>query len=142
MKEILEFYIDTIEDFNTRMKKKYKFDVNPWRKAGILFDKKGVIDGYEYWFHGSGCTLIKDSTIFDYDVTLLTKKEIKFTLLKFSELINSHPDFKNRNYDLQKIELELSKLIDEGLLSWMEIEGRKFKVYQVMGNVGSGNVSD
>lgn len=132
MKEILDFYVRTIEDFNERMKKKYKINVNPWDKAGVLFSKKGKIDNYEYWFHGSGCTLVVDNVIFDYDVTLLTKKEIKFTLLKFAELINTHPDFQKMNYDLRKIELELSDLIEEGLLSWMEIQGRKFKVYQVM----------
>lgn len=120
-----------IKDFEQEMIFKYKLNENPWCKAGILFERRGHIKGYDYNFHGAGCTLIKNGIICEYDVTLLTKKEIKFSLWKFSEFIRTHPDYSDKEYSMEYIDKKLSELIDIKILSWLEIEGKVFKIYQV-----------
>jgi hypothetical protein len=87
MEEILEKYVQMIKDFEQKMILKYDLNENPWCKSGILFDRKDAIEEYNYYFHGTGCTLEKNGIICEYDVTLLKDKQIKFSLWKFSEFV-------------------------------------------------------
>ena len=97
IKKILEDYIQFIRDFETLMIEEYKLEQNPFFKAGILFDRKGNIDGYQYSYHGAGCKLEKEGIICEYDFAPLRGKEIEFSLWKFSEFIRTHPDYKDFN---------------------------------------------
>lgn len=131
MRKALKEYVQMIKDFEQKMSLKYNLSENPWCKAGILFERVGSIDGYDYYFHGAGCTLEKKGVICEYDVNLLKEKQIEFSLWKFSEFIRTHPDYKEREYDLKTIDMELQNLVSEGVLSLLEIEGKVFKIYQV-----------
>lgn len=131
IKKILEDYIQFIRNFEKLMIEEYKLKQNPFFNAGILFDRKGHINGYQYSYHGAGCTLQKDGIICEYDFVPLKGKEIEFSLWKFSEFIRTHPDYKDYNIS-ETLEIELLKLIDEKVLSWLEIEGRIYKIYQIL----------
>jgi hypothetical protein len=136
IQEILTDYINFIRAFEVLLKVKYKMDVNPCSFSRLVFERKGTIDGIEYWFHGSGCTVEKDGVIYAYDISI---NEIQFSQWKFSEFIRTHPDYQKLNYDAEYIENELFKLINKGILVWYivdEIEGTifgcVFKSYRVL----------
>ncbi|OXA76302.1 hypothetical protein SAMN05444397_10120 [Flavobacterium aquidurense] len=120
IEEILINYINFIRHFETLLKTKYKQDINPCSFSRTFFERKGNIEGIEYWFHGSGCTAEKDGVIYAYDITV---DEIKFSQWKFSELIRTHPDYQKLNYTPEFIEYELYQLINKGILDWVIIEG-------------------
>lgn len=126
IEEILTNYVNFIRHFETLLKTKYKQDINPCSFSSTYFERKGSIDGIEYWFHGSGCTAEKDGVIYAYDITV---DEIKFSQWKFSELIRTHPEYQKLNYTPEFIEYELYQLINKGILDWViieEIEGKNF----------------
>lgn len=126
IEEILTNYINFIRTFETLLKDKYKKDINPCLFSSIFFERKGTIDGIDYWFHGSGCTAEKDGVIYEYDIAI---NEIQFSQWKFSEFIRTHPDYQKLNYSSDYIEYELYQLIKKGILDWVivkEIEGTVF----------------
>lgn len=136
IEEILTEYINFIRHFETLLKKKYKQDINPCSFSHTFFNKKGNIDGIEYWFHGSGCTAEKDEVIYAYDITI---NEINFSQWKFSELIRTHREYQKLNYSPEFVEYELYQLINKGILDWNIIEpiegtcfGCVFKEYRVL----------
>lgn len=136
IEEILNNYINFIRAFEALLKNKYKKDLNPCSFSHIFFERKGTIDGIDYWFHGSGCTVEKDGLIYAYDIAV---NEIQFSQWKFSELIRTHPDYQKLNYSPEFIEYELYQLIDKGILDWVIIEGIEgtpfgcvFKCYRVI----------
>ena len=132
MEKILNEYIDFIRNFENSMKIKYKTNKNPCLVAGDLFDGKGNLDGFDYWFHGTGCTVEKDGVMIEYDISPFVDDEINFSLWKFSEFIHTNPNYSKLNYYSDYIEKELAKLIDKRILSWLEIQGRVFKTYRVL----------
>jgi hypothetical protein len=136
IEEILTNYINFIRHFETLLKNKYKQDINPCSFSRTYFERKGSIDGIEYWFHGSGCTAEKDGVIYEYDITV---NEIKFSQWKFSEFIRTHPEYQKLNYSDEFVEYELYQLINKGILGWNIIEGIDgtsfgcvFKEYRVL----------
>ncbi len=131
MEEIIIEYSIFIKDFEDKIIKKYKLENNPWFSAGKLFDKKGEVDGYNYSYHGSGCTLEKDGIVCEYDIAPLNGKNIKFSLWKISEFIRTHPEYRKLEYETDYIENELSKLIQKKIVSWLELDGYVFKIYQI-----------
>lgn len=120
IEKILSDYINFIRGFETLLKKKYNSDKNPCLFSSAFFERKGVIDGIEYWFHGSGCAAAKEGIIYEYDITV---NEIKFSQWKFSEFIRTHPEYQKLNYTPEFIEYELYQLIHKGILDWVIIEG-------------------
>lgn len=136
IKEILIDYINFIRAFETLLKDKYKTNINPCSFPVTFFDRKGTINGIEYWFHGSGCTAQKDGVIYEYDIAV---NEIQFSQWKFSEFIRTHPDYQKLNYTAEYIEYELYQLINKGILDWAIVEkiegtvfGCVFKSYRVL----------
>ena len=75
IEEILKDYINFIRHFETLLKAKYNQDINPCSFSHTYFERKGTIEGIEYWFHGSGCTAEKDGVIYAYDIAI---NEIEF----------------------------------------------------------------
>jgi hypothetical protein len=120
IEKILSDYINFIRHFETLLKNKYQKDINPCSFSIAFFERKGSIDGIQYWFHGSGCTAEKDGIIYDYDITV---NEIEFSQWKFSEFIRTHPEYQKLNYSPEFIEYELYQLINTGILGWVIIEG-------------------
>ncbi|MFH7014706.1 DUF6896 domain-containing protein [Flavobacterium sp. FlaQc-47] len=120
IKEILTDYINFIRAFEALLKDKYKSDKNPCLFSSTFFERRGIIDGIDYYFHGSGCTAQKDGVIYEYDITV---NEIKFSQWKFSELIRTHPEYQKLNYSDEYIEYELYQLINKGILDWLIIKG-------------------
>ncbi|MBS7230927.1 hypothetical protein KHA90_07810 [Flavobacterium psychroterrae] len=136
IKEILTDYINFIRAFEALLKDKYKSDKNPCSFSSTFFDRKGIIDGIDYYFHGSGCTAEKDGVKYEYDIRV---NEIKFSQWKFSELIRTHPDYQKLNYSDEYIDYELYQLINKGILGWEIVEstaetnfGCVFKLYRVI----------
>ncbi|WP_409415977.1 DUF6896 domain-containing protein [Flavobacterium sp. PS2] len=136
IEEILIEYINFIRTFEALLKNKYKMDVNPCSFSGLGFERKGTIDGIEYWFHGSGCTVEKDGVIYEYDISI---NEIQFSQWKFSEFIRTHSNYQKLNYSADYIDYELYQLIEKGILAWVIIEkiegivfGCVFKSYRVL----------
>jgi len=136
IEEILTNYINFIRHFETLLKNKYNQDINPCSFSHTYFERKGTIEGIEYWFHGSGCTAQKDGVIYEYDITV---NEIKFSQWKFSEFIRTHPEYQKLNYISEFVEYELYQLINKGILGWNIIEGIDgtsfgcvFKEYRVL----------
>lgn len=132
MEEILKEYVSFIRAFESSLKVKHNTNQNPCAVAGNLFERKGTIEGINYWFHGTGCTAEKDSVIYAYDISIFVENEIEFSLWKFSELIRTHPKYSLLKYSSEDIENELAKLIDKGVLSWLTIMGRIYKTYRVL----------
>lgn len=126
IEEILTNYINFIRHFETLLKAKYNQDINPCSFSHTYFERKGSIDGIEYWFHGSGCTAEKDGVIYAYDIEV---NEIKFSQWKFSELIRTHPEYQKLNYTPEFVEYELYQLINKGILGWLIIEGIEGKKF-------------
>lgn len=133
IEKIVADYISFIRTFEALLKKKYKQDINPCSFSHSFFERKGVIDGIEYWFHGSGCTAKKDGVIYDYDISI---NEITFSQWKFSEFIRTHKEYQKLNYSDYFIECELYQLINKGILGWEIVEGTTFgcvfKLYRVL----------
>lgn len=136
IQEILINYINFIRAFEELLKDKYKKDINPCSFSQTFFERKGIIDGIDYWFHGSGCTAEKDGVIYAYDIAV---NEIQFSQWEFSELIRTHPQYQQLNYTPEFIEYELYQLINKGILDWVFIEGIEgtpfgcvFKCYRVI----------
>ncbi|MDQ6531199.1 hypothetical protein [Flavobacterium sp. LHD-85] len=136
IEKILTDYITFIRSFEALLKDKYKQEINPCSFSSDFFERKGTINGIEYWFHGSGCTAKKDGVIYEYDITI---NEINFSQWKFSEFIRTHPEYQKLNYSEDYIEYELYKLINKGILEWLifeRIEGKAFgcvfKCYRVV----------
>ncbi|GGA65649.1 hypothetical protein GCM10008015_03020 [Flavobacterium palustre] len=132
MENILREYVGFIRAFENSLKIKYNTSKNPCTIAGSVFERKGTINGIDYWFHGSGCTAEKDSVIYAYDISAFVENEIEFSLWKFSEFIRTHPKYSLLKYSSEDIENELAKLIDKGILSWLVIMGRTYKTYRVV----------
>ena len=132
MEEILKEYVGFIRAFESSLKVKYNTNKNPCAVAGNLFERKGTIEGINYWFHGTGCTAKKDSVIYAYDISIFVENEIEFSLWKFSEFIRTHPKYSLLKYSSEDIENELAKLIDKRVLSWLIIMGRIYKTYRVI----------
>ncbi|WP_426486063.1 DUF6896 domain-containing protein [Flavobacterium sp. 2] len=126
IEKILTDYITFIRSFEALLKDKYKQEINPCSFSSDFFERKGTINGIEYWFHGSGCTAKKDGVIYEYDITI---NEIKFSQWKFSEFIQTHPEYQKLNYSPNYIECELYKLINKGVLEWKTIEGVEGKAF-------------
>jgi hypothetical protein len=120
IEKILHDYISFIRSFEALLKKKYNNDKNPCSFSITFFERKGTIDGIDYWFHGSGCIAKKDEVIYEYDISI---NEIKFSQWKFSELIRTHPEYQKLNYSDEYIEYELYQLINKGILDWLIIKG-------------------
>lgn len=123
IKEILIDYINFIRAFEVLLKDKYKSDKNPCSFSRTFFDRRGTIEGIDYWFHGSGCTAEKDGVIYAYDISIFEKDMIEFSQWKFSELIRTHPEYQKLNYSDEYIEYELYQLINKGILDWLIIKG-------------------
>jgi len=120
IEKILTDYIKFIRSFETLLKNKYKQDINPCSFSRTFFERKGTIDGIEYWFHGSGCTAQKDGVIYAYDIAI---NEIEFSQWEFSELIRTHPEYQKLNCSPEFIEYELYQLFNKGILGWVIIDG-------------------
>lgn len=136
IEKILADYINFIRHFETLLKNKYKQDINPCSFSHTFFERKGTIEGIEYWFHGSGCTAQKDGVIYAYDIA---GNEIEFSQWKFSEFIRTHPEYQKLNYSDEFVEYELYQFINKGILGWHIIEGIEgtsfgcvFKEYRVL----------
>lgn len=136
IEKILADYINFIRHFETLLKNKYKQDINPCSFSHTYFERKGTIDGIEYWFHGSGCTAEKDGVIYAYDIAV---NEIEFSQWKFSEFIRTHTEYQKLNYSDEFVEYELYQLINKRILGWHIIEGIDgtsfgcvFKEYRVL----------
>src|SRR4051812_22340923 len=95
IEETLTNYINFIRHFETLLKAKYNQDINPCSFSNTFFERKGNIDGIEYWIHGSGCTAKKNGVIYAYDISV---NEIKFSQWKFSEFIRTHSEYQKLNY--------------------------------------------
>lgn len=135
MEKIIGEFVGMINDFNQKMITKYNLSDNPWCDQGLSFNKKGMIEDYDYWFHGAGCTLIRNGITCWYDVAPLNGKEIKFTSDAILKFINTHPEFNDKEYKLDIIEIELAKLIEKGIVSWVTLFGHIYNYYQIEGLV-------
>ncbi|MHC0441043.1 DUF6896 domain-containing protein [Flavobacterium sp. 3-210] len=123
IEKILTDYVTFIRNFEALLKDKYKQNINPCSFSHDFFERKGTIDGIEYWFHGTGCTAEKDGAIYAYDISLFEKDTIEFSQWKLTELIRTHPEYQKLNYTEDYIEYELYQLINKGILEWLTIEG-------------------
>ena len=132
MKEILNDYVTFIRAFENSLKIKYNTNENPCKIVGKLFERKGTIDGFNYWFHGTGCTTEKDGVIYAYNISIFVENEIEFSIWEFSEFIRTHPSYSLLKFSPEDIENGLTKLIDDGVLAWLIIMGRVYKTYSVL----------
>jgi len=92
IKKVLSTYSSLIKNFENALIEKYSLDSNPWNHAGKLFDKKGSFNGYEYYYHGAGCTLKFNDLIIEYDYAPVNEYDIKFTKDAILSFINSHSE--------------------------------------------------
>lgn len=123
IEKILTDYVKFIRSFEILLKDKYKQDINPCSFSRTFFERKGTIDGIEYWFHGTGCTAEKDGVIYAYDISIFEGNQINFSQWEFSEFIKTHPEYQKLNYTPEFVEYELYQLINKGILDWLIIEG-------------------
>ncbi|WP_337968941.1 hypothetical protein [uncultured Flavobacterium sp.] len=123
IEKILSDYISFIRSFETLLKKKYNSDKNPCSFSHTFFERKGIIEEIDYWFHGTGCTAEKDGIIYAYDISIFEGNQIEFSQWKLTEFIRTHPEYQKLNYSPDYIEYELYQLINKGILGWLIIEG-------------------
>ncbi len=135
MEKILNDYVSFIKCFENKLRNKFIFKENPYFVVGDLFERKGSFDNYNYHYHGSGCTVQKDGIICNFDVAPLNESPIKFSLWDFKEFIRTNKNYDSQNYNLNTVEVELDYLLKKGLLSWLNIDGNVFKIYQVSENI-------
>ncbi len=123
IEKILSDYISFIRSFENLLKKKYNSDKNPCSFSRTFFERKGTIEGIDYWFHGTGCTAEKHGVIYAYDISIFSGDEIQFSQWELTEFIRTHPEYQKLNYRPDYIEYELYQLINKGILGWLIIEG-------------------
>ncbi|ROH95832.1 DUF6896 domain-containing protein [Chryseobacterium daecheongense] len=129
VKNILTDYISFVKDFETLIRKQYKLSDDQRVMPGMdsPYGKKGEIENYTYWFHGSGCSLEADGIECHYDYYI---HDITFTLWSFKQFIITHPRYKNELLLTdQYLELELYKLVESKQLFWKIDGGVVWQVY-------------
>lgn len=120
MKKIVKSYLSFIDNYESLMREKYNIEKNIslWGTAQQnIFDKQGVINNYKYSYHGAGCRLEKDTIICEYDSAPLNEFNVKFTLDKFLEYIETHPAFKEMGLNKDNVRIELYKLVNDNIIS-------------------------
>jgi hypothetical protein len=123
---ILSDYINYIKDFEILIREKHHLNENERTVAGIgtRFERKGIVGEYNYWFHGSGCSLEINETECHYNYFI---NNITFSIWNFRQFIVTHPKYKNLYLTEKHLELELYRLIEKDVLSWNTEE---YVVYQ------------
>lgn len=124
---ILTEYITYIKTFEQLIRDKYQLFKEETILSGVenSFKRKGNIDNFTYWFHGSGCSLGIDTVECHYDYFI---HGIKFTLWAFKTFISTHPEYKVLLYTDKFLEIELYRLIERKILYW---NTEDYVVYQV-----------
>jgi hypothetical protein len=98
MKEVEDYiykFLQYTVEFHQYLKRVYKIEVYPsYNEAGSFFPRSGVfiLNGqtFNYRYHGSGCTLIIDDIIIDYDLDILSENKVEISSWKFNRFIESY----------------------------------------------------
>ncbi|MCS3867785.1 hypothetical protein J3D55_000701 [Chryseobacterium ginsenosidimutans] len=86
---IISDYINYIKDFEILIREKHHLNENERTVAGIgtRFERKGIVGEYNYWFHGSGCSLEINETECHYNYFI---NNITFSIWNFRQFIVIH----------------------------------------------------
>jgi hypothetical protein len=130
MKRVIREYLDLIEDFELRLQKKYKIN-SLWDNIGLVFPREGTIDEYSYKFHGAGCKIVFQDIICEYDIAPLNGYDIKFSFWKIYQFYKTNKKLLSIEFTEDRFRDKLLNYLDKGIFSQLDIEGRKFNIYQI-----------
>lgn len=125
--ECIRSYRNFILVFETSMKKKYNINDNIYNYIGVLFERNGNLGKYEYIFHGSGCKIISENVICEYDFLNYDENtQYQFSVWKLKSFIES---FYHKNIVQSELKESLDNLVIKKQLRKLELEGRIFDIY-------------
>lgn len=117
IKQYVNVFHEQIQCFNNVLKQKYEFESEPtYNDAGNIFPRKGNLtekgNVYNYQFHGSGCTVIKNEVWINYNIDVLNNNEITITAWDIKKFIETSTNETSpyESSEINQIFLELEKM--------------------------------
>jgi len=134
IKQIVSDFISDIKKFEFLLRKEYHFtdDHRIIPSMDYPYGKKGQIENYIYWFHGSGCSLKNGEIEYHYDYHI---REITFSLWSIKTFIETHPHYDIEDWPNKLLERELYRLIEQDILAYLIEGGVVLQVYRVTGSL-------
>ncbi|PSL42294.1 hypothetical protein CLV51_1152 [Chitinophaga niastensis] len=109
-------FLQYVKTFHQFLVNEYNMEGYPsYNEAGKVFPRSGMFniegESFNYRYHGSGCTLMVDEVVIDYDLDILSENKIKISDWKFNRFIESYSKGTSKVLidDLDKIFIQLVK---------------------------------
>jgi hypothetical protein len=98
MQEVEQYiyqFLQYIRLFNSYLNREYNIQGFPtYNEAGRVFPRMGEFNFeekvFKYHYHGSGCTLLVDDVIVDYDIDILRNNKVRISDWKFNRFVESY----------------------------------------------------
>ncbi|SFN70912.1 hypothetical protein SAMN05421738_12310 [Algoriella xinjiangensis] len=124
----LRTYRSFIVSFEEALKKHYDINGNLYEDyIGVLFEREGSVDNFNYRFHGGGCEVIQNNIICDYDFIPYDKNlKYQYTIWNLYTFIDTYFDIKIDESNLKK---EIEALVEIGKIKKLIIDNRVYETY-------------
>lgn len=124
----LRIYRSFIISFEEALKKHYDINDNLYEDhIGVLFERKGSIDDFNYRFHGGGCEVIQNNIICDYNFIPYDEDlKYQYTIWNLYKFIKSNSDI---NITEEKLKKEIEALVEIGQIRKLVIDNKVYDTY-------------
>lgn len=124
----LRIYRSFIVSFEETLKKHYNINDNLYEDyIGVLFERKGSIDDFNYRFHGGGCEVIQNNIICDYNFIPYDEDlKYQYTIWNLYKFIKSNSDI---NITEEKLKKEIEALVEIGQIRKLVIDNKVYDTY-------------
>ncbi|MCA4780933.1 hypothetical protein OBJ95_01290 [Empedobacter falsenii] len=124
----LSAYRSFIASFEEALKKHYDINDNLYEDCiGVLFERIGSIDDFNYRFHGGGCEVIQNNIICDYDFIPYDEVfKYQYTIWKLYKFIKSDS---NISITEEKLKKEIEDLVETGQIKKLVIDKKVYDTY-------------
>lgn len=126
----LRIYRSFIVSFEETLKKHYNINDNLYEDyIGVLFERKGSIDDFNYRFHGGGCEVIQNNIICDYNFIPYDEDlKYQYTIWNLYKFIKSNSDI---NITEEKLKKEIEALVEIGQIRKLVIDNKVYDTYSL-----------
>ncbi|GEM53205.1 hypothetical protein EB1_29950 [Empedobacter brevis NBRC 14943 = ATCC 43319] len=124
----LRTYRSFIVLFEEALKKHYDINDNLYEDyIGVLFDREGSIDNFNYRFHGGGCEVIQNNIVCDYDFIPYDEVlKYQYTIWNLYTFIDTYFNIQIDESDLKK---EIEALVEIGQIKKLVIDNKVYDTY-------------
>ncbi|WP_353166185.1 DUF6896 domain-containing protein [Empedobacter brevis] len=124
----LRTYTSFIVSFEEALKKHYDINDNLYEDyIGVLFEREGSIDNFNYRFHGGGCEVIQNNIVCDYNfIPYSIEFKYQYTIWKLYKFIKSYSNMSITEEELKK---EIETLVEIGQIKKLVIDNKVYDTY-------------